>query len=113
MLTPPPVPARLLPEAARKSCPWRGIVLWRWTIRREPAPADWSRPGGCQGPGDSGPEVDAARIGKINGLLAPSRSHLRNSHGRCGAYHSAGLFACLILAEVCLEHYSYVQHAHG
>jgi hypothetical protein len=44
--------------------------------------------------------------------FSPSRPHLRNSHGRCGAYHSAGLFACLILSEVCLEHCSYVQYTH-
>jgi hypothetical protein len=54
---------------------------------------------------------NALRIGKINGLFT-LKAALRNSHGRCGAYHSAVLFACLILAEVCLEYCSYVQYTH-
>ena len=40
-----------------------------------------------------------ARIGKINGLLCTPAAHAQ--YGRGGAYHAAGVFACLLLAEYC------------
>ena len=54
-LAPPPVPARLRPGAARRSCPWRG--RGRWTRTGRCGPAHRGRSGSIAGParGDSGP----------------------------------------------------------
>ena len=79
-MSPAPAPPR--PEAARRSCPWRGIVRWLRTVQHEPALAGRSWHTACRGQGGSAPRGGACPVARR--APTPYGSGPRRSRRRSG-----------------------------